>query len=187
VVEMLGSFITHESGMEYLNIMMRHYEENLFKRISFYKLTRVNNLEAKIILYQIFKGLSYLHSLGVCHRDIKPENILLKGSAAAICDFGSAKLLNSSEANISYICARCYRAPELIFGATKYSTVVDIWSAGCVILELLNGEPLFIGETSISHLLEIIKVMGAPTQEEVLEMNPDYCVRDYRFPIIKKK
>jgi glycogen synthase kinase 3 beta len=114
--------------------MMRYYEENLFHRISLYKKTRINSLEVKIILYQIFKGLSYLHSLGVCHRDIKPENILLKGCAAVICDFGSAKVMGVNESNISYICARCYRAPELIFGATKYSTVIDVWSAGCVIL-----------------------------------------------------
>ena len=110
-------------------------------------------LEVKIILYQLFKGLSYLHSINLCHRDIKPENILLRGNKAAICDFGSAKLLMPGESNISYICARCYRAPELIFGSTNYTTQVDIWSAGCVVLEILNGDPLFIGETSITHLL----------------------------------
>jgi glycogen synthase kinase 3 beta len=119
-------------------------------------------LEKKIIIYQLFKGLSYLHSLSICHRDIKPENVLLKGNKAVICDFGSAKVLIPEETNISYICARCYRAPELIFGATRYTTQVDIWSAGCVILEIMNGDPLFIGETSITHLLEIIKVLGTP-------------------------
>lgn len=90
---------------------MRYYEENLYTRITFYKETRINNLEVKVILYQLFKGLSYLHSLDVCHRDIKPENILLNGCSAAICDFGSAKILKPGESNISYICARCYRAP----------------------------------------------------------------------------
>jgi len=68
-------------------------------------------LDTKIIIYQIFKGLSYLHSLNICHRDIKPENILLRGNSAVICDFGSAKILSPLENNISYICARCYRAP----------------------------------------------------------------------------
>lgn len=153
VVEVLGSFVTYEDKNQYLNIMMRYYEENLYNRINFYKETRINNLEAKIILYQLFKGLSYLHSLQICHRDIKPENILLQNCSAVICDFGSAKVLKPNESNISYICARCYRAPQLIFGATQYTTVVDIWSAGCVILELLYGQPLFIGETSINHLL----------------------------------
>lgn len=134
VVEVLGSFVTYEDKKQYLNIIMRYYEENLYNRINFYKETRINNLEAKIILYQLFKGLSYLHSLQICHRDIKPENILLKNCSTVICDFGSAKFLKPKESNISYICARCYRAPQLIFGATHYTTVVDIWSAGCVIL-----------------------------------------------------
>jgi glycogen synthase kinase 3 beta len=165
--------------------MMKYYEENLYNRIK--SSTRINQLDMKIIIYQIFKGLSYLHAMSICHRDIKPENILLKGNAAVICDFGSAKILNSLESNISYICARCYRAPELIFGSTKYTTVIDIWSAGCVILEMLNDDPLFIGDTSISHLHEIFKVLGTPTPQEAINMNPDYDIKEFKFPRIKKK
>ncbi|MBA0802261.1 hypothetical protein Gohar_012577, partial [Gossypium harknessii] len=56
-----------------------------------------------------------------------------------ICDFGSAKMLVPGEPNISYICSRYYRAPELIFGATVYSTAIDMWSVGCVMAELLLG------------------------------------------------
>lgn len=90
--------------------MMKYYEENLYCRIKDSEII-MSPLDIKIIIYQIFKGLSYLHSLNICHRDIKPENILLRGNAVAICDFGSAKILNTYENNISYICARCYRAP----------------------------------------------------------------------------
>lgn len=101
-----------------------------------------------------------------------------------ICDFGSAKQLVRGEANISYICSRFYRAPELIFGATEYTTSIDIWSAGCVLAELLLGQvhvllesllqnckeffsqivwilvmqPLFPGENAVDQLVEIIKV-----------------------------
>ena len=57
-----------------------------------------------------------------------------------LCDFGSAKVLVKGEPNISYICSRYYRAPELIFGATEYTTAIDIWSAGCVLAELLLGQ-----------------------------------------------
>lgn len=94
----------------------------------------MNNLDLKVTLYQLCRGLAYLHSKNICHRDIKPENLLMQGKKLVICDFGSAKVLSVEEENIPYICARCYRAPELIFGSKHYSTKVDIWSVGCVLL-----------------------------------------------------
>lgn len=127
-----------------------------------------------------------MHSVaGVCHRDIKPQNILVDPLThqVKICDFGSAKVLVKGEANISYICSRYYRAPELIFGATEYTSSIDIWSAGCVLAELLLGQPLFPGENAVDQLVEIIKVLGTPTREEIRCMNPNYT--DFRFPQIK--
>ena len=69
------------------------------------------------------------------------------------------------EVNVSYICSRYYRAPELIFGATDYSPAIDVWSAGCVVAELLLGQPLFPGESGVDQLVEIIKVLGTPTRD----------------------
>jgi len=100
-----------------------------------------------------------------------------------LCDFGSAKILVRSEPNISYICSRYYRAPELIFGATDYTTAIDIWSMGCVMAELLLGQPLFPGESGVDQLVEIIKVLGTPTREEIHSMNPNYT--EFKFPQIK--
>ncbi|CAE5960497.1 unnamed protein product [Arabidopsis arenosa] len=87
------------------------------------------------------------------------------------------------EPNISYICSRYYRAPELIFGATEYTTAIDIWSTGCVMAELLLGQPLFPGESGVDQLVEIIKVLGTPTREEIKCMNPNYT--EFKFPQIK--
>ncbi|URD79846.1 Polygalacturonase, partial [Musa troglodytarum] len=87
------------------------------------------------------------------------------------------------EPNISYICSRYYRAPELIFGATEYTTAIDIWSAGCFFAELLLGQPLFPGESGVDQLVEIIKVLGTPTREEIKCMNPNYT--EFKFPQIK--
>jgi serine/threonine protein kinase len=80
-----------------------------------------------------------------------------------LCDFGSAKKLTKNEANISYICSRYYRAPELMFGAVNYNNNIDIWSVGCVIAEMIIGEPIFAGESSVDQLVEIIRVLGTPS------------------------
>lgn len=66
-----------------------------------------------------------------------------------ICDFGSAKQLIKGEPNVSYICSRYYRAPELIFGAVEYTVAIDVWSMGCVLAELILLEPLFPGESAV--------------------------------------
>lgn len=55
------------------------------------------------------------------------------------------QVLVKGEPNISYICSRYYRAPELIFGATDYTAAIDIWSVGCVLAELMLGQPMFPG------------------------------------------
>jgi glycogen synthase kinase 3 beta len=83
-------------------------------------------LEVKLYIYQLFRSLAYIHSQGICHRDIKPQNLLLDPSTGVLklCDFGSAKILVENEPNVSYICSRYYRAPELIFGATNYTTKI---------------------------------------------------------------
>ena len=97
--------------------------------------------------------------------------------------FCSAKALHAGEPNVSYICSRYYRAPELIFGATNYTCSIDVWSAGCVMAELMLCQPLFPGESAIDQLVEIIKVLGTPTKEQLLAMNPSYT--EHRFPQIK--
>lgn len=75
---------------------------------------------------------------------------------------------------MSYICSRYYRAPELIFGATEYNNSIDVWSVGCVIAELLLGQPLFPGDSGVDQLVEIIKVLGTPTRDLIHKMNPNY-------------
>lgn len=94
-------------------------------------------------------------------RDIKPHNLLVDPvrHVLKLCDFGSAKAFVKGEPNVAYICSRFYRAPELIFGSTEYTTAIDVWSFGCVFAELLSGSPLFPGSSGVDQLVEIIKVL----------------------------
>lgn len=86
------------------------------------------------------------------------------------------------EPNVAYICSRYYRAPELIFGSTTYTPAIDVWSQGCVLAELLLGAPIFPGSSAVDQLVEVIKVLGSPTKEELLAMNPNY--QEFKFPHI---
>lgn len=172
----------------YLNLVLEYVPETAHRVIKHYNKMnqRMPLIYAKLYMYQICRALAYIHnSIGVCHRDIKPQNLLVNPHThqLKLCDFGSAKVLVKGEPNISYICSRYYRAPELIFGATEYTTAIDVWSAGCVLAELLLGQPLFPGESGVDQLVEIIKVLGTPTREEIKCMNPNYT--EFKFPQIK--
>jgi len=112
----------------YLNLVLEFVPETVYRASRyFHKLKTVMPiLEVKLYIYQLFRSLAYIHSQGICHRDIKPQNLLLDPSTGVLklCDFGSAKILVENEPNVSYICSRYYRAPELIFGATNYTTKI---------------------------------------------------------------
>ncbi|XP_042041837.1 shaggy-related protein kinase eta-like [Salvia splendens] len=189
VVSLKHCFFSTTSQNElFLNLVMEYVPESMFRVLKHYSDAnqKMPLIYVKLYTYQIFRGLAYMHSVaGVCHRDLKPQNVLVDPAThqVKICDFGSAKVLVRGEANISYICSRFYRAPELIFGATEYTTSIDIWSAGCVLAELLLGQPLFPGENAVGQLVEVIKILGTPTREEIRCMNPNY--NDFRFPQIK--
>ncbi|KAG2258793.1 hypothetical protein Bca52824_078087 [Brassica carinata] len=189
VVELKHSFFsTTEKDELYLNLVLEYVPETIYRASrSFTKMNQQMPLIfIQLYTYQICRAVNYLHrALGVCHRDIKPQNLLVNDVTheVKICDFGSAKMLIPGEPNISYICSRYYRAPELIFGATEYTTAIDMWSVGCVMAELFLGHPLFPGETSVDQLVEIIKILGTPAREEIKNMNPRY--NDFKFPQIK--
>jgi len=171
----------------YLNLVLEFVPETVYRVARHYSKNKqtMPSLFIKLYMYQVFRSLAYLHSQGVCHRDIKPQNLLVDPETGVLklCDFGSAKQLVKGEPNVSYICSRYYRAPELIFGATDYTTQIDVWSAGCVLAELLLGQPIFPGDSGVDQLVEIIKVLGTPTREQIREMNPNY--QEFKFPQIK--
>ncbi|VDL60924.1 unnamed protein product [Hymenolepis diminuta] len=171
----------------YLNLVQEYVPQALSRVVKHYWHVRqpIPMNHVKLYSFQMIRGLAYVHNKNICHRDIKPQNLLVNPETGVlkICDFGSTKVLVPGEPNVSYICSRYYRAPELIFGATQYTVRIDMWSAGCVIGELLLGRPLFPGDSGVDQLVEIIKVLGTPTFEQVKEMNPQYS--KFVFPGIK--
>ncbi|CAN3358861.1 hypothetical protein DICA4_D11012 [Diutina catenulata] len=180
-------YTQNEKDEVFLNLILEFVPETLYKASHYYVSKRLYMppLEIKLYTYQMLRALNYIHSQGICHRDIKPQNLLINPDTGELklCDFGSAKILNPMEPNVAYICSRYYRAPELIFGATNYTTKIDVWSAGCVMAELLLGQPLFPGESSIDQLVEIMRILGSPTKEQIRHMNSGYS--DNKFPQVK--
>lgn len=119
----------------------------------------------KKIMKQLFMGLEFMHSKGICHRDLKPDNVLLTDEFdVRICDFGSAKKLD--DINIPLVGSRYYRAPELILLKNRYTVAVDIWSAGCIFAEMFLLGELFPGTESGLQLFEISATIGSMDKTE---------------------
>lgn len=107
---------------------------------------------------------------GASGRDLKPNNILVNRDCdLAICDFGLARMNEESEDRdmTQYVVTRWYRAPELIMLSKDYTSAIDLWSAGCIMAELLSRRPLFPGADYVKQLEYIISYLGTPSQEDL--------------------
>lgn len=119
-------------------------------------------------LYQLLRGLKYVHSANVLHRDLKPSNLLLDANCdLKICDFGLARTTSETDFMTEYVVTRWYRAPELLLNCSEYTAAIDIWSVGCIFLEIIRREPLFPGKDYVQQLMLITELLGSPDDSDL--------------------
>lgn len=133
-------------------------------------------------LYQILRGLKYIHSAHILHRDLKPSNLLVNSNCdLKICDFGLARVANPEKNHegfmTEYVATRWYRAPEIMLSWKEYTKAIDMWSVGCIFAELLGRKPLFPGKDYIHQLTLITDVIGTPSAEDIANIGSDKARR----------
>ncbi|CAH1449592.1 unnamed protein product [Lactuca virosa] len=146
----------------------------------------------QFFLYQLLRGLKYIHTANVFHRDLKPKNILANADCKLkICDFGLARVaFNDTPTAIfwtDYVATRWYRAPELCGSFfSKYTPAIDTWSIGCIFAELLTGKPLFPGKNVVHQLDLMTDLLGTPSPEAIARIRNEKA-RRYLSSMRKKK
>jgi len=137
----------------------------------------------QFFLYQLLRGLKYIHTAKVFHRDLKPKNILANSDCKLkVCDFGLARpAFNDMPTTIfwtDYVATRWYRAPELCGSFfARYSPAIDVWSIGCIFAEILLGKPLFPGRNVVHQLELITDLLGSPHPDVVAKVRNDKARR----------
>ncbi|EFJ47197.1 hypothetical protein VOLCADRAFT_120976 [Volvox carteri f. nagariensis] len=142
----------------------------------------------RLIMFQLCSAIAFIHRKGMVYRDIKPENLLVdEHGTVKLCDFGFARYLPSGPSShlTDYVATRWYRAPELLLGPPyrdalgkhvqyMYGPPVDMWAVGCLMGELLDGEPLFAGDSDLDQLYRVQQILGpmAPSHQYMFYANP---------------
>ncbi|KAM1173580.1 hypothetical protein FF1_026259 [Malus domestica] len=144
--------------------------------------------QIKCYMHQLLSALEHCHRRGVLHRDIKGANILVDNRGVLkIADFGMATFFDrwsrQRRPMTNMVVTLWYRPPELLLGATNYGEGVDLWSAGCILAELLARKPILPGKTELNQLHKIYKLCGTPSDEYWKSAKLQYVNRYYRWPV----
>ncbi|KYQ46244.1 Mitogen-activated protein kinase 14B [Trachymyrmex zeteki] len=133
---------------------------------------KLSDDHVQFLVYQILRGLKYIHSAGIIHRDLKPSNIAVNEDCELkILDFGLARPTENEMTG--YVATRWYRAPEIMLNWMHYNQTVDIWSVGCIMAELLTGRTLFPGTDRILGIFSVFKekYSGALARADIHQLN----------------
>lgn len=171
VVKLLDICHGQQMGKDLMMFLVfEHVEQDLAmyieKHSKGFSTTQIRNLSKEIV-----NGVDFLHSNRIVHRDLKPQNLLVTSDGhIKLADFGLAKTYDFEMKLTSVVVTLWYRAPEVLLGL-PYATPVDIWSVGCIIVELYTRKPLFCGKSENEQLSEILRILGKPPREEWPEKN----------------
>jgi len=171
----------HENIIRLRNIIKAENNKDLYlvfdhMEADLHHVIRANILEEihkQYVVYQLLKGMKYIHSADLIHRDLKPSNILINSDCQIkLADFGLARSIASTaeDTNIKltdYVATRWYRAPEILLGSTKYSKAVDMWSVGCILAELIVGKAIFQGTSTLNQIEKVLELIGKPKPEDI--------------------
>jgi len=151
------------------------------------KTQKLSDDHVQFLVYQIVRGIKYVHSAGIIHRDLKPSNIAVNEDCELkILDFGLARPTETEMTG--YVATRWYRAPEIMLNWMHYNQTVDVWSVGCIMAEMLTGKTLFPGTDHIDQLTRILVLCGTPTDETLSKITSEEA-RNYirSLPKMEKK
>ncbi|XP_060104458.1 cyclin-dependent kinase 14 isoform X2 [Heteronotia binoei] len=148
-------------GLKHANIVLLH-------DIIHTKETLTLVFEFVLFLFQLLRGLSYIHQRYILHRDLKPQNLLISDTGELkLADFGLARAKSvPSHTYSNEVVTLWYRPPDVLLGSTEYSTCLDMWGVGCIFVEMIQGVAAFPGMKDIQDQLErIFLVLGTPNED----------------------
>ncbi|KZT52262.1 kinase-like protein [Calocera cornea HHB12733] len=147
---------------KHLCLVFELLSSNLYELIKQNQFGGLSTQLVKVFTAQLLDALSVLKDARLIHCDLKPENILLKSLQSPqikVIDFGSA--CHERQTVYTYIQSRFYRSPEVLLGMS-YTASIDMWSLGCIVVELFLGLPLFPGTSEFNQITRIVEMLGMP-------------------------
>ncbi|GAU93473.1 hypothetical protein RvY_05408 [Ramazzottius varieornatus] len=147
----------------------------------------LNVKNVRLFLFQLLRGLNYCHKRRVLHRDLKPQNLLISDRGELkLADFGLARAKSVPTKTFSNeVVTLWYRPPDILLGATDYTTHIDMWGVGCIFFEMATGRPMFPGSTVEDELMLIFKMLGTPTEFEWPDILENEDFKALRLPVFE--